>query len=47
MTMPLNSPIYMAGGYAVAGFSFVTMSFQTLNGQTGTIQFYAPPTTNP
>jgi hypothetical protein len=57
VTMPLNSPIYTTSGDFTAGnspigdpaggLSFVIMSFQTPDGQTSTIQFYAPPTTNP
>ncbi len=57
VTMPFNSPIYTTSGDFTAdnspigdpagGFSFVIMSFQTPDGQTSTIQFYAPPPTNP
>ncbi len=57
VTVPLNSPIYTTSGDFTAGnspigdpaggLSFVIMSFQTPDGQTSTIQFYAPPATNP
>jgi hypothetical protein len=53
VTMPFSGlsnpfmPDYSTGGYAVGGLYFVTMSFQTPAGQMGTIQFFAPPTTNP
>ena len=51
VTMPFfeNSytPITTTGGYAMGGLSFVLLNFQTPDGQTGTIQFAAPPPTNP
>jgi anti-sigma-K factor RskA len=42
----LSTTAYTTGGYTAGGLYFVTMSFQTPDGQTSTTQFYAP-ATNP
>jgi hypothetical protein len=47
VTLPLNPTTYGSNGYLIGNLDAVTLSVQTPNGQTSTMQFSAPSTANP